>query len=167
MASASWNGIDFSFFLQGVGKHDYWATGSSVVIPGVAGGEPIFANQADYWTPDNPNAFYPRPGIVGGGSSNKGNYVPQTRYLLNMAYLRLKNVTLGYTIPREWTMKKHIDKLRLFASIENALTFDHLNGVSIDPEMQLNTPLAITNNRNFGKSYPYFKTYSFGLQVGF
>jgi hypothetical protein len=46
------------------------------------------------------------------------------------------------------------------------LTLDHLNGVSVDPEMQMNDPLAITNNRNFGKSYPYFRTYSFGLQVG-
>jgi len=165
-ASASWKGVDFSFYIQGVGARDYWATGSSVVIPGLSTGEPIFANQTDYWTVDNQNTFYPRPGPTGGQTTNKGNYVPQTRYLMDMSYTRLKNVTLGYTFPGEWTKKIHFDRIRIFGSIENVLTFDHLNGVSVDPEMQLNDPLAITNNRNFGKSYPYFRTYSFGLQVG-
>ena len=166
-ASASFKGADFSLYFQGVGARDYWATGSSVVIPGVATGEPIFATQADYWTTDNPNAFYPRPGPVGGQATNKANFVPQTRYLLNMAYTRLKNVTLGYTIPGEWIKKIHLNKIRVFGSIENALTFNHLHGVSVDPEMQLNDPFGITDNRNFGKSYPYFRTSSFGLQVIF
>lgn len=165
--SLAWKGVDFSFFIQGVGKRSYWATGSSVVIPSQATGEPLFANQADFWTPDNLNAFYPRPSPVGGQNSNRGNYVPQTRYLMNMAYTRLKNVTLGYTLPDNMTKKIRFNRVRVFASIENALTFDHLHGVSVDPEMQLNDPLAITNNRNFGKSYPYYRTYSFGIEAGF
>ena len=165
--SLSYKGVDFSFFIQGVGKRDYWATGSSVVIPSQATGEPLFVNQADFWTPDNLNAFYPRPGPVGGQSSNKGNFVPQTRYLMNMAYTRLKNVTIGYSLPDKMVKRIRFNRVRVFASIENAFTLDHLHGVSVDPEMQLNDPLAITNNRNFGKSYPYYKTYSFGLEVGF
>jgi hypothetical protein len=165
-ASANWKGIDFSFYVQGVGARNYWATGSSVVIPGLSTGEPLFANQTNYWSVNNPDAFYPRPGPTGGQSTNKGNFVPQTRYLMDMSYARLKNITLGYTLPAVWTKRIHFDKIRLFGSIENVLTLDHLNGVSVDPEMQMNDPLAITNNRNFGKSYPYFRTYSFGLQVG-
>lgn len=156
-----WKGVDLGIFIQGVGKRDYWGSGS-IVIPGFNYMEAWYAHQLDYWTEDNPNAFYAR--LTNNGQSNNArNYLRQTRYLLNMAYCRLKNITLGYTLPQQWTKKAGMSKVRIYTSFENLLTFDHMNDVPIDPETQYNTG----DGDYLGRSYPYAKTCSFGLQVTF
>lgn len=158
----TYKGIDISAFLQGVGKRDYWATGS-LFIPGFTAGEAVYQNQMDYWTPENPNAFYPAPSNPGANNHN-ANWQPQTRYLLNMAYMRMKNVTIGYTFPRQWLQMAHINRARLFASGENLFTIDKLD-MSIDPEIQQNSIEGFNDAKSFGRTYPYFRTWSFGIQI--
>lgn len=154
-------GIDLGIFFQGVGKRDYWGSGS-IVIPGFNYLEAWYTHQLDYWTPENPNAFYPR--LTNNGQSNNArNFLRQSRYLLNMAYCRLKNVTVGYSFPDSWMRKIHLQKLRVYASFENLFEFDHMGNMPIDPETQYRTG----DGDYLGRSYPYSRTASFGVQVTF
>jgi TonB-linked SusC/RagA family outer membrane protein len=158
----NYKGFDVSSFLQGVGKRDYWATGS-LFIPGFTQGEAVYQHQMDYWTPDNTESYYPAPSNPGANNHN-ANWQPQTRYLLNMAYMRIKNITLGYTIPAKWLQKAGVNRGRIFASGENLFTIDKLT-MPIDPEIQQNSVEGFNDAKSFGRTYPYFKTWSFGVQV--
>ncbi|MDR0542707.1 MAG: TonB-dependent receptor [Dysgonamonadaceae bacterium] len=159
-------GFDLDVFIQGVGSRQMWATGN-LVIPGWFAQEGVYyANQTDYWTPENPNAFYPRlaenaqPGRYGEAS---GNFMPQTKYLLDLSYCRLKNVTFGYSLPKSLLNKASIDKTRIYVSLENLFELDHLGDIPIDPET--NTSSGDGGAMGFGRIYPYVRTISFGLQV--
>src|SRR3712207_4694016 len=120
----------------------------------------------DYWTPERTDAFYPRAWDLGG--SNSGfSMQTQSKYLLNMAYLRVKNISLGYTVPKELLSKAYLTKARVYVSMENFFTFDKLRGLPIDPE-------AISGYSMFSSSYnlgrtgtgmPLFKSVSFGVQL--
>ncbi|MCJ8209238.1 TonB-dependent receptor [Mucilaginibacter sp. RS28] len=160
---ADWKGVDINVFFQGVGSRQLWASGSTV-FPGFRAAEGWFANQMDYWTPNNPNAFYPRPTDYG-ASVDRWDYVPQTRYLLNMAYLRLKNLNVGYTFPKALIQRVKIQNLRVFFSGENILTWDHLGNIPVDPEIDFSQTQIDNDRAGFGRVYPYRKTFSLGLQV--
>lgn len=163
---ASWKGFDFSTFFQGVGKHDYWAYGG-VAIPGGGSNyaESVFQHQMDYWTPDNTDAFYPRPSD-NAWNTNGMNFLTQTRYLSNMAYLRCKNITLGYTIPSTITKKFYVQSVRVYFSGENLFEFDNMK-IPVDPESTDYKTGYGSGSSSFGRSYPYSRTLSFGLQVVF
>lgn len=158
---AAWKGIDISMFFQGVAKKDMWAAGNQV-LPGFTSGEPYYAGAEDYWTPENPNAFYPRPMVY--GQATNGNYQINDRYLLNMAYLRLKTLTVGYSLPQAWLKKYKVQGLRIYFTGENLFTLDGLKP-AIDPEMGIRTASGKHDVRNFGRSYPFQKTVSFGIQL--
>lgn len=157
-----YKGVDFSIFFQGVGKRQLWGTGQ-MVIPGWHFGEAYYGHQMDYWTEDNPDAFYPRPWALNYASTNP-NFQQQTRYLLDMSYLRLKNITVGYSLPQSLLKKLYISKFRLYASLENLKTWDHLNGIPIDPETRTTSGV---NAGYIGRSYPFSKEFSFGVQLSF
>ncbi|MCL2727139.1 MAG: TonB-dependent receptor [Bacteroidales bacterium] len=152
----SFKGIDFDVFFQGVGKRDLYATGN-MVLPGNTPAEANFAHTLDYWTESNPNAFYPRPGT---------SYQTNDRYMLNMAYLRCKTMTLGYTLPKQITQKAMINRVRAYVAGENLFEFDKLGHIAVDPETD-RAPTASGTNRSYGRTYPYRRTVSFGLQVEF
>ena len=177
---ASWKGIDFSMFWQGIGKRDMlgssWLTVPGFNITGDGGSAQCFV--ADFWyeTKDasgnvidsNYDAFYPRAASL--GRSRSFNMTDNDRYMLNMAYLRLKNVTLGYTLPQKLTRKAFIDKLRFYVSLENYLTFDKLNGIPIDVEEI--SGYSYLNSSNYNSSFagvgaPAFKSASVGVQLTF
>lgn len=165
---AEFKGFDFNMFFQGVGKRNLWAGGNQV-LPGYTSGEPYYKGAEDYWTPENPNAFYPRPTIYGQGA--KWNYEVNDRYILNMAYLRCKTLTVGYTFPKPLIEKAFLKTLRVYFTAENLFTFDNVKP-AIDPEIDIRyiTNANGTNSgdtRNFGRSYPQQRTLSFGLQATF
>ncbi|MCD8029564.1 MAG: TonB-dependent receptor [Bacteroides sp.] len=153
--------FDFNIFFQGVGKRDLWAMGNQV-LPGYTSGEPYYKGAEDYWRPDNTNAFYPRPYIY--AQSANGNYRINDRYLLNMAYLRCKTLTVGYTLPKSLTMKAYIQNLRIYFTGENLFEFSKVKP-DIDPEIDIRYVDSSADSRNFGRSYPYQRTLSFGLQL--
>jgi len=159
----SWKGFDANAFFQGVGKRNIWATGN-MVLPGFYGTEANFAHTLDYWTPDNTRAFYPRP--LNYDQAAKWNYVCNDRYLLNVAYLRLKSLIIGYSLPNDFLNKVNIERVRVYFNGENLFEFDKMKGVPIDPEMNW-TSTTQNDARSFGRSYPYRRTVSFGLQVEF
>ncbi|WP_445734274.1 SusC/RagA family TonB-linked outer membrane protein [Mariniflexile sp.] len=159
--SADFKGFDLRVFMQGVGKQDFWANGP-VAIPGFRYGEAWFDHQLDYWTPDNPNAYYPRPNDQQ-QSNNAMNFLPQSKYLLNMSYLRMKNITLGYTLQKSISNKIHINKLRMYVSGENLFEFSGIQ-VPVDPEIGL-TAAGANDSSTFGRVYPFRRQFSFGLQA--
>ena len=177
---AAWKGIDFSMFWQGIGKRDMlgssWLTVPGFNITGDGGSAQCFVDDFWYETKDasgnvveaNYNAFYPRAASL--GRERIFNMTDNDRYMLNMAYLRLKNVTLGYTLPQKLTRKAFIDKLRFYVSLENFLTFDHLNGIPIDVEEV--SGYSYLNSSNYNQSFagigaPAFKSASVGVQLTF
>lgn len=184
---ASWKGFDVDAFFQGVGKRDVW-TQSSMVYPCVRNADAtIFANELDYWkgswdgtkwtSTSGYDTHFARlwsggneKGTVTGIENGSKNFYPQSRYLTHMAYLRLKNLTIGYTLPRALTQKVNIEKVRVYFSGENLLTFDHVNG-PFDPETggqgavnNVGGDGSITNSV-FGRIDPFYSTYSFGIQI--
>jgi hypothetical protein len=127
----------------------------------------------DFWREDRTNAYYPRPyniGAVAGGSTASNNTHIQDRYLLDMSYLRLKNITLGYSLPVSLIKKVFLTKARVYASMENIITWDNLRGLPIDPEAISGYSMFNDSNYNSGRTgvgAPMFKNVSFGLQLTF
>ena len=147
--SGDWKGVDLSIFFQGVGKRDLmlpatfrWQYGSQWQGP--------VAYAQDYWREDNKDAFFPVARFNGGSAMGQS----QTRYLLNAAYLRLKSVSLGYTLPLALTQQWGIQKCRIYFTGENLLTFKH-TPEGFDPE--LDDPYK----------YPQQKSFSLGINVVF
>ncbi|WP_316820228.1 TonB-dependent receptor [Pedobacter gandavensis] len=151
---ANWKGFDAMIFIQGVGKRDAAIGGN--YFWGIVGDEwqsSLFTPNLDRWTVDNPNGYYPKYYMSG---QNNKNTQTQTKYLQNAAYMRIKNVQLGYTIQKPLLDRLSISKLRFYLSIENLATFTKFNK-SLDPELTLNE----------GKVYPLQRSYSAGLSVTF
>lgn len=169
---ADFKGFDFSIFVQGVGKRDIWGAGQ-LAIPGFSakeGSMPV-AIASDYWRADRTDAFYPRAWDLGG--SNEGYVMrAQSRYMLDMSYIRIKNITLGYALPTNLMKKIHLSNARIYLSMENMLTFDKLRGLPIDPESISGVSMLRENSTQYnlgrtGTSNPTFRSASMGVQISF
>ena len=182
-------GVDIDLFFQGVGKRDMWTT-SSFAFPEMRDADvAIFAHQTDYnvYGTDpitgefvnniSESNFYP---CLYSGSNDAGNveglkgeygchnYYPQTKYLVDMSYLRLKNVTIGYTLPQKWSRKAYIEKFRIYFSGNNLALLHNGSHLPIDPEITYdyrNNPSM--NDVTLGRTSPITGSYSFGFQVTF
>ena len=160
---ANWKGFDFLIFMQGVGKRDFWdASPYSVGANTGLWQSAAFKDHLDYWRPatdtnfgPNTNAYYPRP-LFGQGSKN---FQTSDRYLQNAAYMRIKNIQLGYTLPAAIASKIGASRVRLYFSAENLVTFTKMNKI-FDPE-------ATGGDWGPGKLYPLQRTISFGLNLNF
>ena len=178
---AEWKGFDIDLFFQGVGKRDMWSP-SAFVMPLTRGADAIYAWQTDYVTEADyaagiidQNAAYPRmyPGNAGQGVPGANvtaigcnNFYPQDKYLMNLAYLRLKNLTVGYTLPQKWTRKATIEKVRIYASFNNlADLVNHTAQYGFDPEVSSGSGTGSFGNGTYGRVEPLMRSYSFGLQV--
>ncbi|NCC10270.1 MAG: TonB-dependent receptor [Bacteroidia bacterium] len=166
---ADYKGFDLSIFFQGIGKRKIWGSGQ-LAIAGYNAKEGAIPETfaKDYWTEDRTDAFYPRAWDLG-GSDTGFSMQRQSKYLLDMSYLRIKNITLGYSVPSRWLAKVFLSKARVYMSLENFFTFDKLRGLPIDPE-------AVSGYSMFSSSYnlgrtgtgtPMFKTLSCGAQLTF
>lgn len=185
--NGEWNGLDVSAFLQGVGKKDfypqsylYWSffqqpytggqfhafdfyrpTTDNEVEMGKHSQAYIEAGLAN----QNLNAKYPvmqswlADKNLGTGINGMGLAIPQTGYLLDGSYLRVKNITIGYTLPASLTRKLHLSKLRIYVSGDNIFEWSALKKY-FDPE-------AVTNESSFGYVYPFNRQYAFGINVTF
>ena len=190
----AWKGFDIDAFFQGVGKRDMWMT-SAFVVPFARGTDAIYTGMTSYNSYElirndqtkayelgamqvNQDNFYPRlyPGAGGQGRMsgiNQGryNFYPQTRYLMNMAYLRFKTLTVGYTLPADLTRKALIQKARIYFSADNlALLYNGMKDYPIDPEITTGgngKEAQMSGNGYFGRTDPMMRTYSFGIQVTF
>jgi TonB-linked SusC/RagA family outer membrane protein len=155
--SVSYKGFDFSFFINGIGKREFWAD-NAFTQPWKDQYFDILPQNTDFWTSNNTGAHFYRIYPNGGGNQWTSRNT-QTRYLLNGAYLRVKNLALGYTFPEAVSRTIAMKKIRVFISAENMFTFDHLPD-GMDPG---------TNDLNgwSGGTYPYIKKFNFGINVNF
>lgn len=173
---AMFKGFDFEVLFTGVGKREMW-TNSTLFLPHSAGAQMnIFANQLDYWTEENPDAKFPRPyinasygSLAGISGTGTNNWVPQTKYLANLAYCKLKNLTIGYTIPQSLTQRIKVEKLRVYFTAVNLFTIDHIDGV-MDPELTAGWSSSFTNGIDInyaGRAVPFNRQLSCGVQLTF
>ena len=149
-----WKGFFFSAFLQGVGMRSRWMRGEAVEAFHNNNEGPVLDFHVDRWTPVNTDASYPRLTM---GSESANNATKSDFWIQNAAYLRLKNVQLGYSFQGDWMKKIRLSSLRVYGSIENALTLSSMRG-GWDPEY---------NADGSGRAYPVARVYSFGLNVKF
>jgi TonB-linked SusC/RagA family outer membrane protein len=169
---ADYKGFDLSVFFQGVGERKIWGDGQ-LAIPGYFAKEGAMpqAIAGDYWKADRTDAFYPRAWNMNG--SNEGYVMrPQTKYMLDMSYLKIKNITLGYNLPTSLLKRIKVANARVYVSLENFITFDNLRGLPIDPEAISGYSILGSGSTNYnlgrtGTSNPAFKSASAGLQIGF
>lgn len=170
-----WRNFDLDMFFQGVGKRSVWTQGA-FVMPMMRGADAIYANQTDYWTEDNPNpnADFPRmfPGNAGRGTIavlelGNHNFYPQSKYIVNMAYLRFKNLTIGYSLPIEMASKINIQKARIYFSANNLTELINKSNAPIDPEVNAAETGVSLGNATWGRIDPMSRTISFGVQLTF
>ena len=152
--TASWKSFDFITFLQGIGQRSAFLSG--VGLRPFANGANLFRHQVDYWTPDNPNAAYP---ILVPEGNSADNFVRSDKWVRNAAYARVKNVVLGYTVPKQFTQKLKLANLRFYVSGQNLFTLSNFYD-GYDPEVSYGGSVG-------GDFYPIMQTYTFGLNVNF
>ena len=167
--SLDYLGFDVSAFFQGTGNHYWYPHVRSFAFWGPFSQPMCTYLPKDFlqncWSPENPDAYFPRPiaylAYDGGAQLNKVN----TRYLQNIRYLRFKNLTVGYTLPQKATKKIGIDKIRLYFSGENLHYWSPFkkNSIYIDPE----AAFGRENNDYNRMFYPWQKTYMFGIDITF
>lgn len=148
-AGIQYAGFDFSMLWQG--GSNFNAYFSDEVQNPFFNGETPFAFQSDYWTPENTDAKYPR--IYPGGATN--NKYTSTFWLQDATYIRLKNLQLGYTLPKNLLTRLNIEAIRIYFSGYNLLTIDDV--YPFDPE----------TGTSRGWYYPQQKSYSVGVNLTF
>ena len=166
--SIRWMGFDASVFFQGTGNHYWYPNGQTMNFWGCYSASYLSFMPIDFhgkvWSEDNPDAYFPRPRAY----SATGGYLAKVNdhYLQNIRYLRLKNLTVGYTIPVSLTKKAGIDQIRVYFSGENLAYWSPLkkNTKYVDPEAAINRSSHAEFNRVY---YPWPKTFMFGIDVTF
>jgi len=162
---AQWNGFDFAATFQGVGQRTIFREGNWRVPFGS-----IFQGQTDFWigktwTPQNTNAYYPVLSAGQNGTSyNNYNYQISTWSVENGAYVRLKNLVLGYTIPEHLIQRAKIQKLRVYFSGNDLWEITHIRD-GWDPEATRSIGRA--NNESTVTRYPFYRYVTIGVNVTF
>lgn len=162
----TWKGFDFSVLVQGVGKRDMFLRGELVEPFHSNYSYVIYQHQLDFWTPVNTDARWPRLSAPGSASNTNNFQKSSDIYIFNAAYLRLKNIQIGYTIPKEICTKIGIQKLRLSVNAQNLFTLT--KNTFIDPEStEFGSNMGGTggSGANSGRNYPTLKYYGFGLDL--
>ena len=166
--NASWYGFDLSVFFQGVGRQNWYPPGDAGIFWGTYSRPYQSFLPKDFmdmcWTEENPNpdAYFPRARAYVSTKSDRELGAVNDRYLQNIGYCRLKNLTLGYTLPEKWTKKITIDSIRLYFTGENLWYFSPLKKVNryIDPE-----EAAVGHERVL--QYRWQKSFMFGIDITF
>jgi len=148
----NYKNIDLQIFLQGVAGNDIY-NANRIWQEGMSVPQNQIAKVKDRWTGEGTSNSIPRA-IYGDPNQNARH---STRFVEDGSYLRIKNVTLGYTLPKEVTQKFHTDMLRIYLSCQNLYTFTKYSGM--DPE--------VGTGGVDGGTYPVTRTVSFGLNVQF
>ena len=168
--NVAWKGFDINILTQGVGKrlqqirgemsepfhHNFWIA-------------TMYEHQLDFWTPDNPDASLPR--LATDGASRQNNYqkIGTDIILYDMAYLRVKNISLGYTIPKQVFAKAGIAKARISANVQNAFTLSKNSWVNPETTNFGNTMGGRSGVGGFylRGDYPLIRYYGFSIDLEF
>lgn len=164
--SIGWHGFDIRAIFEGVGKRDMWT--SSDIFWGFSRG--IYNSCVtqyhidNTWTYENTNAYYPR---LTGSANNRSKQV-QSKYLQNAAYIRLKDITVSYNVPKKWLSKLKIEQARVYVS---GLNLWEKTGLPpfMTPDIvdQMTGPDVKLMSENSGKEYAFMRSLSFGVNLTF
>lgn len=172
--NADWSNFFISAFFQGVGKQQWWPSSEASLFWGQYNRpyNPIPKWQlGNYWTPENTDAYLPR--YVSRLANRSGSMLveaPQTKYLQNIAYLRLKNIQFGYNLPTSLVSKIGMSGMRVYFSGENLWTMSPLYKITKDLDVENTGPsdqLFTSGNAGDGYNYPMMKNVTFGLSITF
>lgn len=156
--NVNWKGFGLMVLVQGVAQRDFMFPPSTNLFWGFRGNQwqnSVHVPHLNFWTEDNPNAYFPKPYMTGEHIKNTRE---QTRYLQDASYVRLKNVQLSYSLPLVVTNKIGIRTAQVFFSGENLLTFTNLFE-NFDPE-------GLGGGWGPGKTYPLQRVLSVGVNLG-
>lgn len=151
----SWKGFDFNALFQGVGKQLIMRQGWMAYPFATGYTNQNFNFMGKTWTEDNPNAEFPRLTVYRERSA--WNYVNNDFMLQNNRYIRLKSLVVGYTLPQMWTRKAKLEKVRFYFSGNDLWEATSIKD-GFDPEM---------GEMSQNSGYPFSRTWSFGINVGF
>ncbi|MCH5216405.1 MAG: TonB-dependent receptor [Muribaculaceae bacterium] len=159
--TVAWKGIDFSVFFQGVAHVTAFVTGQPLYgqSSNILHDGNIYKDVANNrWTLENPNpnALYPRLAL----SKVENNMQMSTFWQRDMSFLRLKNIELGYTLPRNLTMKAYLSSVRVYLQAVNLATWSKFK--LWDPELTQESGIE-----NYGQQYPQMMTGAVGLSISF
>lgn len=166
-----WNNFSLSFFFQGVGKRDWFPSTEAAFFWGQYNRPYSFLPKfnLDHWTEENPSqdAYFPRYRTYTALSGTRELAVKQTRYLQDASYIRLKNLTIGYSIPEKLVKRINISGLRVYVTGQNIWTYSPMYKITkdFDPEVIEGSDPEINGGQGDGFSYPMPKTYTFGLNL--
>ncbi len=162
----AFKGFDLAILVQGVGKRTMMIRGETVEPFHFNYGMTMYEHQLDYWTPQNPDARYPRLADNGSHSNTNNFRRGSDMYLFDGAYLRLKNVQLGYTLPQSLAERVGMKRVRAYVSGQNLFTLSKVKFV--DPELtEFNSSMNNENRANSARAYPTLIFYGFGLDLTF
>ncbi|GAO44642.1 putative TonB-dependent receptor [Flavihumibacter petaseus NBRC 106054] len=163
--NVSFRQFDLGLLIQGVGQRDMFVRGELVEPFHFNYSQVMYQHQLDYWTPVNPNAYYPRLAPAN-TPSNQNNYRRGSDlYIFEGAYARLKNIQVGYSLPARWLEKASMQRARFYVVAQNLFT---VSGVSfIDPESTEFTNSLQSSGANSGRNYPTPVFYGAGLDITF
>lgn len=171
---ANWNNFYFTTFFQGVMKQDWYPSTEAEFFWGQYNRPynkvPTF-QLGNIWTPENPDAYFPRyMSRAAASSTTRTLGAPQTRYLQNVSYIRLKNIQVGYSLPKNLISKIGANNLQVYFSGENLWTNSPLQKriKHLDVENAVKSDQLFTSsNAGDGYNYPMLKSYSVGLNIVF
>lgn len=171
--NVEWKNFSLTAFVQGVGKRNWWFGNESGIFWGQYTrwyGQIPVSTLNNAYTIENPNlnAYFPRyRGPVTAAGRELGT--PDDKYLQDVSYIRLKEITLGYNLPKKWMKKVGITNARLYVTGQNLFTYSPLYKITkdIDPEVIENSDPEIRSDMGQGAAYPMLKTYTLGLNITF
>lgn len=173
---ADWHNWSFSVFFQGVGKQQWYPSTETEMFWGQYNRPynniPTF-HLGNMWTPENTDAYFPRTmSRAASSNTNRTLGVAQTRYLQNVAYLRLKNLQVGYNLPTKWINRIGMRSAKVFFSGENLFTYSPMykivkNTIDVENAVPSDQDLNSGSTNGDGYNYPLMKSYSFGVNIGF
>lgn len=171
-ANADWNSFFISAFFQGVGKRDFWPGTDNALFWGPYN-RPYSWHPEDVvnnmWSEENPNAYFPRLRGYTALNARAELTEPQSKYLQNVAYVRLKSLTIGYSLPASLISRIGVSNAKVFLSGQNLWTYSPMFKVTrnLDPEVIEGSDPEMNAGAGNGMSYPMLKTYTLGINVTF
>ena len=173
---ADWSNISFSVFFQGVGKQQWYPSTETEMFWGQYNRPynniPTF-QLGNIWTPENTNTYFPRTmSRAASSNTNRTLGIAQTRYLQNVAYLRMKNIQVGYNLPSGWISRIGARSVRVYFSGENLFTYSPMykivkNTIDVENAVPADQDLNSGATNGDGYNYPLLKSFSFGVNLGF
>lgn len=170
--NAEWNNFFFSVFFQGVGRRDFWPGTDASLFWGAYNRPYSFHPkyvEDNMWSEENPDTYFPRLRGYAALNSRAELTLVQSKYLQNAAYVRLKNLTFGYNLPKSLVNKASFSSVKIYFTGQNLWVYSPMfkHGKNMDPEVIDGADPELNANSGNGMRYPMLKTFTLGINITF